>query len=1202
MSDKAIGTTLKQLCMGCMRNKGSAKTCPYCHWEETGPQQYLHHLPLRTVLNNRFLIGRVLSEGKFSITYLAYHLRARQKLVIKEFYPRDIARRKVGNPNLILSDLKHEDDFNFGLGKFIEEGMALEKIKYLPGLARGQGSVRANGTAYQLTEFIEGPHLQEYLAGKGGQVSFHHLVRILTPVIIALEKAHEHYVLHHDIYPENIIVGRDGLGTLVDFTATRFELAQKWNILPSLSRPGYSPPEFYSDSPQVGPWSDIYSLAATMYFALTGQVPPPAPDRAKKEVLLPPDEFGADISRETETVLLKALSLNPRDRFPNLKAFKESILESWYTWERKKPSSAVEAFTRAKCPYCGVVNEVLRTDLETGTTACFACHHPLVSEDGTTFPSAPAVPQTPPVSAEPPPTIPPVKVRIKQAPSRKEEALTSAKEAFTLVPCLACGTKNEVLISDLGTIAQCSKCGARLPAPSAAPAPAPAPPPPPSPALPESPPELPVEKAPPAEAITPGMAGETGIAEAFAAAPEPAATAPESVPGIEAAPPPAGVEEAAARDRAAEERIPRRESPKEPIAIPTEEETAPRRPGRAIAEPEPAPPAAPEKRKRQPQTGPLTPLDCPECQTRNYFTIEEILSGVNCEKCGYRFFSQPAEEKKVFAGIRRQRRRQKIPRSRKLMLTWVSIFIGVLLLTGGILTYRFVNEGNAQSQAYRYYIEQADRLFGEGNYPEALGNYRSALVLEPEEPYLIAQIRECERLLAEFEKKSEEQKRQDLFTGQLNRADSLFAAGDLEAARFAYEAALQFSPEDPYILNRLNEINKPPASPPRAAAAPANRVSVTPAANLQTTIDRAEANTVIQLGQGIFTLSKPLRINKAIELRGAGPNHTLIISGAGETVLLIQDAGQFSAANIGFEHQGEAWADVVRVKNTTANFNNCMFKGGVYNQEQRSGGSGLVFEGSSRGKVQNSRFNGNYIALNIRQKSQPLLTGNEIWGNHIGVQISETSRPVLKSNRIRENFNNGIAILDQAQPEIETNQVTDNKANGLFFYGAKFNGAIRNNQIFNNRDLGILLTNESQPTIESNKIQWNGMGGIQYNDRASGIARYNVIQANKSGGVKITNSSQPTLKENIIKGNHGDGIEISDKAAPTVDRNEIIQNSGDGISLLLSNPGGFLSNNICKGNQGYGISILKPARPTLVNNQLQGNYEGVLYEETAAAN
>lgn len=1138
MSEKEIGTTLKQLCMGCMRSKGTAKTCPHCHWEETGPHQYLHHLPLRTVLNNRFLVGRVISEGKFSITYLAYNLRARQKLIIKEFYPRDIARRNVGNPNLILSDLKNESDFNFGLGKFIEEGMALEKIKYLPGLARGQGSVRANGTAYQLTEFIEGPHLQEYLAGKGGQVSFHHLVRILTPVMVALEKAHEHHVLHHDIYPENIIVGRDGLGTLVDFTATRFELAQKWNMLSSLSRPGYSPPEFYSEAPHVGPWSDIYSLAATMFFALTGQAPTAAADRLRKKPLPPPHEFGADITGETETVLLKALSLNPRERFQTMKAFKEGILESWYAWERKKPSSAVEAFTRAKCPYCGVVNEALRTDLETGTTTCFACHHPLMADDGTILPAPPPEQASPSPRPEEPEAVPAVKVSIKQAPSRKADAITSAKEAFTLVPCLACGVKNEVLISDLGTIAQCVKCGARLPAPSPAPAPAPAPPPAPAPA--------------PAPAPSPAPAPGEATAPATAPAPSPAPTPGEA----------------------------------------TAHATAPA-PGEATA---------PAKPKPQPHAGPLTPLDCPECRSRNYFTIEEILGGVTCEKCGYRFFSQPAEEKKSMDGIRRERLQEKRRQGRKVMLTWVSIIVGAVLLTGGILAYRFVQEDRAQSRAYRQYIKQADRLFEESNYPEALGNYRSALVLEPEEPYLIAQIRECERLLVEFEKKAAEQKQQNLFTGQLNRADSLFAAGDLEAARLAYEAALLASPEDPYILNRLSEINKPAASPPRAAATSPGRISVPSTANLQATIDRAAPNSVIQLGEGIFTLPKPLRINKALELRGAGPNHTLVISSAGEAVLLIQDGGELSAANIGFEHQGEAWADVVRVRNATANFNNCMFKGGIYNQEQRSGGSGLVFEGNSRGKVQNSRFNGNYIAVSARQKSQPLLSGNEIWGNHVGVQISETARPVLKSNRIRENFNNGIAILDQAQPEIEANQVIDNKANGLFFYGAKFNGTIRNNQVFNNRDLGILLTNESQPTIEDNKIQWNGMGGIQYNDRASGIVRYNVIQANKSGGVKITNSSHPTLKENIIKGNHGDGIEISDKAAPTVDGNEIIQNNGDGISLLLTNPGGFVRNNICKGNQGYGISILKPSRPTLVNNQLQGNYEGVLYEETAAAN
>lgn len=508
--------------------------------------------------------------------------------------------------------------------------------------------------------------------------------------------------------------------------------------------------------------------------------------------------------------------------------------------------------------------------------------------------------------------------------------------------------------------------------------------------------------------------------------------------------------------------------------------------------------------------------------------------------------------------------------------------------------------------AYEKYVTEGDRLFGEEEYFAARTNYQSALVYRPDETYLLNQIRKSDSLLAEQQKIGDERRQQMLLAAQLDRADSLFALGEYNQAKYAYQMALVNFPDDSYILNRLSEIDKilnpPPknSETPAATTAPVKRVTVRPQEDLQKMIDAAGANDIVQLGEGLFHLTKPLLIQKPVELKGKGPNHTLLVSNSGGSVVEIQNAATVKIFGIGFEYQGEKGSDLVHVKESNVNFNNCLFRGAVFEEANRKGGNGILFEGSSQGSVQNSRFHNNQIAISVKQRSKPTIVGNEIWNNYVGIQISESARPTLSSNRIRENFNNGIAVLDQAQPVIKSNQITENKANGLFFYTSKFSGSVQNNQILNNRDLGVLLANESQPTLEENKIKWNGLGGIQFNDKSSGIVRNNEIQGNKHGGIKITNASKPSIKDNLIKGNQGDGIEIMDKAAPTVDGNEITQNNGDGISLLLSAAGGFVSNNICKGNQGYGISILKSARPSLVNNKLQGNFEGNMYEEATA--
>lgn len=1289
--------------MGCMSRKGSAKICPFCHWEETPPGPSSLHLPLRTVLSGQYLIGRAMSEGKFSITYLGYDLKAHQKLAIKEYLPAHIVKRSADTRTLAIIEIKYENDYNFGLGKFIEESMALENQKHLPGLARTTTLFRENGTAYRVMDYIEGPSLEEYVEKKGGRLSFRETVRIMAPVMIALEKVYDSYLLHFDICPENIIVGSNSVGCLVNFTATRFELAQSWQTISSISRSGYSPVEFYSEEIPTGPWSDVYSLAATIYYVLTGLVPPQAPARKRKETLIPPSELDADISAETDAILMKALSLDPGGRYQSVKEFKESILESWYTRERKKPSIALDAFTRAKCPYCGTINEVLKTDLGSGTTACFACHHPLVSEEGKDLP----VP--PPAGEETAEKLPKQPRGTKRQKTRE---VISAQDAFTLVRCPGCGRENEVLIRDLDTLAHCTACGVLLSTlPQAA----------------VSPPEVIEEKLPEVEtAETPPATGAAGVpreAEITGTLPAPEENLPpespvpeergageEDIPSapqeqvilagdesedmeiLAEEPPPAADEEkphvyseefflqpeaeeppaepgqitslpedeALSEEPAEVSTSPGQESVEKPPrgpekkVYPPEDEAVSEEPTDASTatgqesaleeirrilygedgpdSPETEAPAAVDREEESPpfelpkktaieepaeikedietpkpeekeeiSAGPLTPLDCPICRTRNYFSIEEILSGVKCKKCAHQFFTEPApEEVKESRATRRERLARMQKEARKFPGIWIISIVGIALLIGVFFLYQSQQSNKEESAAYEKYVSEGDRLFGEENYPAAKTNYQSALDYKPQENYLYSQIRKSDSLLAEQQKKENERNEQSLLAGQLNLADSLFAAGAYPAAKEAYEKALLASPDDSYILSRLAEIdnllNPPP--PSKVVSAPAKRIAVSPGENLLKLVEQADPGSVIKLGEGIYKLSAPLNIRKALELKGAGPNHTLIISDAGGAILDIVNSPDFKATGIGFEYQGQEHADLLRVKDSKITINNCLLRGAVYEEKSRKGGNAILFEGRSQGSVLNSRFHNNQIALNIRQTSKPAVSGNEIWSNYVGVQISESAQPALKGNRIRENFNNGVAILDQAQPLIESNQITDNRANGLFFFSNKFSGNIRDNQIFNNRDMGILLTNESLPTIEGNKIKWNGLGGIQFNDKASGIVRNNEIQGNKHGGIKITNAARPTVKNNQVKGNQGDGIEIMDKAAPTVEGNEITQNNGDGISLLLSAAGGFVSDNTCKGNQGYGISILKPARPSLVNNKLQGNFEGNMYEET----
>lgn len=1309
----------EQLCMGCMTHKGEERVCPHCRWKETSIPASPYHLPPRTILNHRYLIGRVIQQGKFGITYLAFDTGSRRRCVVKEFLPKDIITRFPGNPNIIINDIESQPDFSYCLSKFSEETAVLQKIRPQPGLAHTFDFFRENSTAYRVNEYVDAITLSDYLIENGGKASFHQMITMLTPVMSGLEKMHARGLLHFDIYPDNLLVNTDGTAKLINFSGSNFVIARRWKILRSILRPGYSPQELFYNIRISGPWSDIYALAATLYFALTGYPVPDAINRVKRDSLVPPSQYNPNVSPEVEKHLLRALAVHPAARFQSMRAFKEALLKTWYEKERRSEDAAIDPFKQIVCSFCSTSNEVLTTDLLAGTTSCFACHRPLTIAD---LESGPVLPK--PASAKTPPAqTAPKAFKVRRTPPLDINA-------FTVITCQACEARNEVLVSDLGTMATCIVCGSRLDSAGAAPpfpeTPTAAESAPPAPKAPaeksrrrrpagKTPPAKPVipridqpEADPPeAEPETPAHAPdeispaetyhpefqERDAAEAAGNAATPQETAPEAAspeappapeesapePEVAETPPdkaaaaPPGKEtlddisipdrlfdllqESARekRDRARRATVgdeetgpsqspepptpefpgppplPPQDNGTDPLAEPaTEASPPPAAKEKSVpadkngkhspeaspaaetpsAQPEP-PPAPPRRRKRKKappaadDSGQVTYLDCPKCHHRNQFLLEDVLRGVNCVNCGHSFISSPMVDGKAAAAGATP---AAVLKRSRLSVPMMALLAAVILLLAGAGGYFYVQHTRtaALEAQHSHLVQIGERFFQAGNYPEALANFQAALALMPGDEALQTRIRESQDLLLEAE---QQKAAEDLYRmTALDRADSLFEAGNFTAARDAYQALLQESPDDSYISERLAEIDARMAAPPAAqpkkpAATPkAQRLVAHSDDDIQLLIDRAAPNSTIQFAEGIYKLTRPLTIRKSLRLLGNGPNHTLIISDLPEAMIRVSKGVKFSAAGIGFEYEGREGADVLVVNDATVQLSRCAFKGAVYDPGNRQGGSGIVFNGNSGGVVSESFFSGNQFAVYSKDSSKPVVQNSELRSNHTGIRISGEARPTVKQNHIYDNSSNGIAIFDAAQPKILENRIRLNRANGLYFSASDFSGTIIKNEILDNKDLGVLLADQSRPTLEENIIRGNGLGGLQYKDQSKGILRNNQILGNKYGGVKILNTAAPTLTKNNIRNNQGDGIEILDKAHPTVNGNEIVQNSGDGISLLLLEPGGMLTNNTCTGNRGYGISILKPAQPAMVNNTIHGNNEGSIYQEDITQN
>lgn len=253
--------------------------------------------------DGRYTVMSVLGQGGFSIAYLAQDTMLEIEVVIKEFFPKDLAVRADGTVRpleeaaapVYASRLEH----------FCAEAKLLTSLTGTEGIPVIKDAFRANGTAYIVTEYIPGVTLAEYLADKGGQLGWIKTSSVLLPVAYALQSLHSKGIIHKDVSPSNILVTNRG-GILLDFGSA---------VSPERTlKHGYAPLELYSANAPASPSTDVYSLAATAYKCLTGITPAQATDRVINDTLQPPTSAGSDIMAEAETLLIKALAVRPSDR------------------------------------------------------------------------------------------------------------------------------------------------------------------------------------------------------------------------------------------------------------------------------------------------------------------------------------------------------------------------------------------------------------------------------------------------------------------------------------------------------------------------------------------------------------------------------------------------------------------------------------------------------------------------------------------------------------------------------------------------------------------------------------------------------------------------------------------------------------------------------------------------------------------------
>ncbi len=243
------------------------------------PTSNTQALPAGTRLEE-FVIERVLGSGGFGITYLARDTRLDRRVVIKENLPAQFCFRDTHSLTVAPRHTHGEDadNFRWSLENFSKEAAMLASLDH-PGIVKVLRSFEAFGTAYFVMPFVEGRALDELASRREGKpFSETELRRLLERVLDALAYLHDRGIYHRDIKPGNILMTTDGLPVLIDFGSARQRLSDR--SMTVIESAGYTPFEQLQSRGNVGPWSDLYALAATLVKVMTGEAPPNANDRS----------------------------------------------------------------------------------------------------------------------------------------------------------------------------------------------------------------------------------------------------------------------------------------------------------------------------------------------------------------------------------------------------------------------------------------------------------------------------------------------------------------------------------------------------------------------------------------------------------------------------------------------------------------------------------------------------------------------------------------------------------------------------------------------------------------------------------------------------------------------------------------------------------------------------------------------------------
>lgn len=311
----------ERLCLGCMNDCGGEKICPVCGYD-SATQNPDNCLPLRFIINDRYLVGKAIKINGEGITYIGWDISTDSIIKIKEYFPLGFAHR---NPDKTVSMEKSgKYTFNEGLMEFMEINRRIMHSD-LPSLIPVTDVFEENGTIYAVCQNISGITLEEFLKKNGNTLKWEQARALFLPLIDTIKGMNDYGIVHGGISAETVIVGRDGKLRIADYSIRKLRMLTS-EIKTELYS-GYAATEQYDIvGLHIDKYTDVYGLSATLFRVFIGAVPPDALQRIQSDSMTIPARFAEELPRHVLASLANGLQVLPEDRTASIEIFKNELV------------------------------------------------------------------------------------------------------------------------------------------------------------------------------------------------------------------------------------------------------------------------------------------------------------------------------------------------------------------------------------------------------------------------------------------------------------------------------------------------------------------------------------------------------------------------------------------------------------------------------------------------------------------------------------------------------------------------------------------------------------------------------------------------------------------------------------------------------------------------------------------------------------